>query len=290
MNEETEKIITEDANKVFPSTKPALRTMKSDMQEYINQQKMSMVDIAGKQAVKQGLKISGNYEPNKNKFITLAVIILIMISVGVFAFVVLLKNKTAQKEPGSQVRFPASVISSDKQEFVTLEANNQQNNKNKIKEIIGSDIKIGNITDFVFIDGDKHLITPELFFKYSGVNTPLGFSSFLTDKFMFGVYGADQNKPFIILKISSFENSLAVMLKWEKTISSDIKEIMPVSEASSGSKFQDKIIKNHDTRILYSESGQTVLLYSFLDKDTLVMTLNNNTFEEILRRQALSSI
>ena len=213
-----------------------------------------------------------------------------MISVGVFAFVVLLKNKTAQKEPGSQVRFPASVISSDKQEFVTLEANNQQNNKNKIKEIIGSDIKIGNITDFVFIDGDKHLITPELFFKYSGVNTPLGFSSFLTDKFMFGVYGADQNKPFIILKISSFENSLAVMLKWEKTISSDIKEIMPVSEASSGSKFQDKIIKNHDTRILYSESGQTVLLYSFLDKDALVMTLDNNTFEEILRRQALSSI
>lgn len=290
MNEETEKIITGDANRIPSPERPVLRTMKSDMQEYINQQKISIVDIAGKQAKKQGLKISENYDSGPNKFIVLAVIALLLASVGVFTYVILLKKDAVKEKSDSQTKFPVAIISSDKQEFITLNADDAQNNKSKINEIIMSDIGIGNIANFIFIDMVNNIITPELFFRYLDINTSLGFSSFLTDKFMFGVYGTSKNEPFIIFKISSFENIFAIMLKWEKTIISDISEIMTVSNIPLNTEFQDKIIKNHDARVLYDENGKIIMLYSFLDKDTLIITTSDNTFEEILRRKALSSI
>ncbi|MCR4284099.1 MAG: hypothetical protein NUV64_02145 [Parcubacteria group bacterium] len=300
MNEETEKIITTEGINQIPSPdnqqekntetnslkKPILRTMKSDMQEYINRQKMSIIDIAGKQAQKQGLKISKSYTNWPNKLITIAVIMLVIISAGVFSYTVIQKKNSQGKKEASKQNLPTPLILPNEQKIITLLKNKQEENKNIINNLILTDTKLGSLTDFIFIDESNLILTSEQFLKSIGINTPLGFSSFLSDKFMFGVYSIEKNEPFIIFKARSYENIFALMLKWEKTMKNDLSSLLPYTGDSSSIDqiFQDRIIKNHDTRIIYSQNGQIDILYSFLDKETIIITSSVETFEEILGR------
>jgi len=302
MTEETEKITTEDINQALQSSnqskenssntprKPILRTMKSDMQEYINRQKMSIIDIAGKQAKKQGLKISSPYTNWANKLITIAVIILVISSVGIFGYTAVKKKNSQTTKKTTEKNLPAPIVSTDEQRTIILSGNNQEDNKKIIEEALHSNIALGNLVNFIFTDENKNILTADQFFKYLSVDSPLGFSSFLSDKFMFGVYSLDINEPFIILKIRSYENVFALMLKWEKTMKNDLRVIVSDNGIPPYSAFQDKIIKNHDTRILYGQNGQINILYSFLDKETLIITPGIDTFEEVLRRLSSSRI
>ena len=51
---------------------------------------------------------------------------------------------------------------------------------------------------------------------------------------------------------------------------------------TSTPKFQDEELRNKDLRVFKNENGNTILLYSFLDKDTLLITGNENIFSAIL--------
>lgn len=303
MTEETEKIITEDINQApssgtqnkdidnsNPPKRPILHTMKSDMQEYIDQQKMSIVDIAGKEARRQGLKISTAYNNWTNKLITIMVIMLVIISVGVFSYTVIKKKNSQKTGEVSEQNLPTPIVLPNKQSVVTITIGKTAENKNIVKDLLQTDTQIGNLTNFIFTDESKVLLTPEKFFKSLEINTPFGFSTFLTDRFMFGVYSLEKNEPFIILKVRSYENVFALMLKWENTIKDDLNIILPNDTSLNESLFQDRIVKNHDTRILYDQNGQIDILYSFLDKDTIIMTSSMETFEEILKRLSSSKL
>jgi hypothetical protein len=56
------------------------------------------------------------------------------------------------------------------------------------------------------------------------------------------------------------------------------------STVSVALKFTDRIIENHDTRALETNLGDIVLLWTFLDRSTLVITTNEATLREILSR------
>jgi len=297
MTEETEKIITEDTNRVHlldtpkeetdnanSLKRPILHTMKSDMQEYINRQKMSIIDIAGKQAQKQGIKISTAYNNWPNKLITLAVIMLVIISTGILSYTIIRKKTSQETTENSEKNLPTSIVLPNEQKVITLLLNKPVENKNIIIGITQTDTPIGNLTNFIFTDENKNILTSEQFFESIGVNTPFGFSTFLTDQFMFGTYSFERSEPFIILKVRSYENIFALMLKWEKTMNNDLSVLLLSDNPPTDSVFQDQIIKNHDTRILYGQNRQIDILYSFLDKDTVIITSSVDTFEEILRR------
>ncbi len=48
--------------------------------------------------------------------------------------------------------------------------------------------------------------------------------------------------------------------------------------------FEDAVIRNKDVRVMRGDSGNIVLLYSFVDRSTLVVTTNEPTFVEVLTR------
>jgi len=291
MTEETEKITTEDINQYprpngKPPKRPLLRTMKSDMQEYIDRKKMSIVDIAGKQAEKQGLKISTTPTNWITSIITMVVIMLVIISVGIFGYTIIKKKNSQANKQTSIQNLPAPFVTPNEQKIITLFKEDKEQNKNIIAEMTYINAPIGNLTNFIFTDESKTILTSEQLFKSIDIKTPLGLSSFLTDGFMFGIYSLERNEPFVILKVRSYENIFALMLKWESTMRDNLNIIFPSDNASTstGSIFQDIMIKNHDTRILYNQNGQTDILYTFLDKETIIITSSVETFEEILRR------
>lgn len=126
-------------------------------------------------------------------------------------------------------------------------------------------------------------------------------------RFMLGLYRDLNNEPFLLISISSFENAFDGMLKWEPSISDDVGAIfsrftLPVVSAGEGTtslavlnpvsvgKFSDETIKNKDARVLLSGQGETILLYSFLNKQTLLITSSEEVLKVLIDKVVTSNI
>lgn len=116
----------------------------------------------------------------------------------------------------------------------------------------------------------------------------------LQQPFLFGIHIFDGNQPFLIFKPDTYETSFAGMLSWERSLPFRLgRALRPAADWTNASStlasisWADAIINNKDVRILRSKEGRTLLLYSFVDRSTLVITTNEQTFGEIVRRVAL---
>ena len=116
----------------------------------------------------------------------------------------------------------------------------------------------------------------------------------LSNPFLFGIHIFDGNQPFLILKPDTYETSFAGMLAWEKSIPFRLgRALRPAADWANASSsltailWSDAVLGNKDARVLRSAEGRTLLLYSFIDRETLVIATNEQTFGEIIRRVAV---
>ncbi len=108
--------------------------------------------------------------------------------------------------------------------------------------------------------------------------------------------------PFFILAVSSYSDTFAGMLSWEKTMPRDLSALFPrndsIDVASStvatttlalktAPIFEDEVIANHDARV-YRDAGGTVLVYGYWNQSTLVIARDQYAFSEILNRLGTS--
>ena len=73
---------------------------------------------------------------------------------------------------------------------------------------------------------------------------------------------------------------------------SDVGTLFAVPQSvSSGEKiFEDEALKNKDLRVVKDSNRKTVLLYTFLDKNTILITSNESIFSAILGKFITSKI
>jgi hypothetical protein len=120
--------------------------------------------------------------------------------------------------------------------------------------------------------------------------------------YLLGVHVYNSNQPFMILKIDSYEAGYAGMLAWEPDMLRDLSPLFAytprprIPEENAGtstvstsgqliqSGFVDRIVENHDARVLQNQSGDIYLLWTFLDRNTLVITTNEGTLREVISR------
>ncbi len=121
-------------------------------------------------------------------------------------------------------------------------------------------------------------------------NMPPSLSRSFDKEYMIGIYSFNTNEPFIILTTSDFANSYSGMLKWEKDMVSDLGKIFSIPQdiASSTMEFKDETTKNKDLRVLRRSDKVSVLIYSFIDKNTLVITTNDNILGAIVGKYNIS--
>jgi flagellar basal body-associated protein FliL len=103
--------------------------------------------------------------------------------------------------------------------------------------------------------------------------------------YMIGVYSFDTNEPFIILTTSDFGSAYAGMLKWEATMPQDLARVFNLPKLAPGAApyiFEDEAFKNKDLRVVKDADRHTVLLYSFIDRNTLVITSHENILTGLL--------
>ena len=119
-----------------------------------------------------------------------------------------------------------------------------------------------------------------------GPQMPSALKRAFEKEYMLGVYSFEANEPFIILKTKDFPSSYSGMLKWEENMVSDIGRLFSVPEGTAG--FVDEAFRNKDLRVLKNDNKKTVLLYSFIDKNTLIITANENVLMAIISKYTVS--
>ena len=117
---------------------------------------------------------------------------------------------------------------------------------------------------------------------------------------MLGLHSFDENQAFVLLQVDSYETAYAAMLSWESNMQSDLlpfftrtpsPNVQNTTTATSSTPtpamptdFVDKTLENHDTRTLYDAEGNIKLLWTFLDRNLILITTNQYTLREVVAR------
>ena len=107
--------------------------------------------------------------------------------------------------------------------------------------------------------------------------------SALGTTYLLGMYARPQHEPFLIFKTVSYEQAFAGMLLWERTMVTDLSPLFPQS-SSTIPTFVDRIVENHDARVLVDNAGTSYLLWTFVNRSTLIITTSEATLHEVILR------
>lgn len=110
--------------------------------------------------------------------------------------------------------------------------------------------------------------------KYSQSAIPADFSRFV-NTYMIGLYkGATQNSVFIVVKTDLHDNVYQELMDHENDYVQNIFKSLDGQDlvgTSTKNTFSDRRIKNIDTRVLTDDQGKVLMIYSFLDRSTLII-------------------
>jgi hypothetical protein len=154
------------------------------------------------------------------------------------------------------------------------------------------------------VDASNQQLTPlsvAQLFTILAPNAPAPLVRALDGKpYLLGLHAYDGNQPFLILQTDSYEQAFSGMLDWERYMLQDLSPFFspnqptflrndnasstPLEPVYIVPGFVDKVVENQDTRALQNNHGTVVLLWSFINRTTLVVTTNEGTLREIISR------
>lgn len=109
-----------------------------------------------------------------------------------------------------------------------------------------------------------------------------------------GVRSAGTMEPFILVKSNAFDTAFAGMLEWEAFMSADLAPLFgePVARSfnpdartddrTTRLAFVDRVVENHNVRVLYDESGNERITYGFVNRNTIILTSTHAAFAKIV--------
>lgn len=149
---------------------------------------------------------------------------------------------------------------------------------------------IAHIYPTLNIAGETQPATIEQVLNILSLQAPGTFTRTITDMNI-GLYR--NVEPFMVLKVNSFDAAFSGMLTWENTMSADLSPffgstVSGTYDAKSRTAtqilppfFVDTIISNVDTRILTDEARNERIIYSFINRNTILITTNRDALSAI---------
>lgn len=282
-----EKTLTRNENQQRLKT---LRTYQGDMQEYISKNNTSIATIAvAEQKKKEKLNIQEDvqkYEIKNKLLVTFSISFLV---IGLVAIVAVYLTQTMKDN--DVVPLETSIISYSEKK--TIVAQNKQFIISEIESLVDTWSSPANsIINIELTDNTESVSKSKIenIISYIGPNIPQNMARSLTEDYMFGIYSFGQNAPFIILKTKDYGVSYSGMLKWEENILNDLYFMFKIPGDISTYKFEDESFKNKDLRVVKSQERKTVFLYTFLDRETILITSTEDVFSALLDKYINSQI
>lgn len=311
------------AGDALPKNRPSLlariRTYKSDVAALMKGNKTSLTDIAlaGAEERRETEQVKAAAQApavkTKQRKHTLRVVIIVLLlsaAAAALAFVFFIAPRNKPAVVNTIAVTP--LIFSDKQREIDLTRTGRATALAALtQEVDRVALPLGSLAHLYLTEGvglEKKLISTERFFEILEARPPATLVRALKPDFMFGGHVFDGNQPFLIFKTTFFENAFAGMLKWEDDMAFDIgplfvhkkqslartpdgktatqtptraaREAVPLADQH----FEDAVVENKDARVVRDGSGKIIFLYTFADRDTLIMTTNESTLKEIIFR------
>jgi hypothetical protein len=288
-----------------PDKKSLVRTYKGDIESAIQASHLSSINIALAENEKLREKIKNepatpttpsNYSTNKIIIFISAILIL----TGIIGLTTLFLVKKDNSLETIQVQTLPSLITTEfKDELDTSLIPKDRVARTLSSRLNDTQITVNNFYNTYLTVGtgtQKRLASTGEFIALLGLTIPDIIKRTLLPDYMIGMYMFGQNLPFVIFKTTYFENAYAGMFEWEKNLENDFKLLfrLPGYQEEGGilgeltpttvKKFEDAVVINKDVRLIKDETGRTILLYGIVDKETVVITVNETAFKEIVNR------
>lgn len=261
---------------------PSVRTFSSDTAEYIQKKNVSMVDIAAEQSKKGQVK-QPEYKNDLNFGILSAVLVLILLVLAGAGGFWYYKNHNQINQPENQNIFFKPFILAEREEIVFVDKNDFLS---QIRTVFNKDIQVGTMLNIVAAQekgGVKQNIGTENFFQWAGIKYQSSLLDSFSGEMMFIKYSFSQDWPVLVIKIRSYDNAFSRMIKWENFMLKDLQPLLGLEFETLGN-FEDVVIENRDTRVIKETDGRDILIYSFINKDYLVISTSREALVEVFRR------
>lgn len=258
-----------------------LRTYQGDVAEFIKDKNKSTLSIALEEKHKQEKEEESNQEEPQEKSsgqqnfganFTAIILSITLIIAGVFASMFIFDYITTPKD--LEVSLKTDIIPYNNE--IMLANMSVESFGTEIKNLSAQNgISIINISD----NQGNQINTSSSLFDFLNIRArPV--TRYFDKSFVLGANG--ESGLFLIFETSDFGATFSGMLEWEKNIEEDLSFMFGQQEKSDSSfVWKDAIIKNKDARILSNNKGVSKIYYSFLNKNTLVITSSEKTLTDI---------
>ncbi len=290
---------TSEALREVPKSEPVphvpgntVRTYASDVADAMRRGQGSMVKIAlAEQARREDGGEDVADKATSRKFIALSIgLIALGIIIAVVAII------ATKKKPVTVVTNvpPPMIITLDDSRRIDITGMTRTTIKSRISDaLVNAAPRLNTIQSIVPVEqsGETYTeVSTEQFLTRIESAMPSALRRTLDSHMLFGVHAFDGNGPFLLLTTDSYATAFDAMLTYERVMFDEFYDVFGLSATDYRylftSQFQDKVIRNQDTRALLSPEGKPVFFYTFLGekKNVILIATKESTVEEVVRR------
>lgn len=312
--EQTTEIKEESEQVSLKSTAiPLVRTFRADVEQAVMRDRTSIVDMLSAEEKRRNLGETIRMAPHSkasviSKWLLLTSFVLIiggffMGGYILFHFFVLDRENTPSTvQPNEILEYDISEQSGKK----LLE------NLTALKE--NAHANIGAFTEVHFVEGfndsrglGSMTVRPSRLFEKLETKVPGALVRTTTETMDFGFHALQENEPFWMLNVNSYDVAFRAMFEWEDTMRYDLSPLfgeapVPQNTTQTGTttdqtastspevkplptlRFEDITIVNKEARALKDENGKIVLLWAAPDTNSIIITTNKTTLEVLINR------
>ena len=157
-----------------------------------------------------------------------------------------------------------------------------------LSEVNKSKLKQGDVIGVYFVE-NKKVVGLRKFLDLIKASFIPGDELFVKENFLVGVSNRETKDFFMLIKMRSLMDVFKNMRDWESKIFYDLHEFFGIKISANTEylltkDFEDGIVKNKNARILYDNERKIVLMYVYVDDNSVVLTNTESTAEEIMLR------
>ncbi len=268
-----------------PSPLKQIRTFQGDVAEAISHQKESLYSIHEKErAGLRGVNVSQQEEkkPQRKNIFLLLLGSIVLIGLTGFGSWYTYQEFVRKTSPPNITAPDSRFMSTESSLVLHITPLNQEA---LLSAIQNESARAGELRHIILKDGESARSTstsPTTFFAKLEAQAPGSLIRAFEPIFMLGLLGETR---FMIFKLRSFENAFAGMLAWEPNMAVDLYGLLVTDELGSftSAPFKDVVYQNKDVRALIV-AGEPILLYTFFDNQTLIVTEDLETLNQLSER------
>ncbi len=293
MPEQLPKNETESRIKPDPPSgrKPAIRTMKSDVEELFKTTKPSLIQLIGQEAgAKKFEKEEGRKNSKKIYFYT-AALMAILIALGVSTYLLFFKN---QPEPTPAIKLvpPAPLFATETSRTISVKTDNKAQFLQLVEDSMRETEREGSIKRLIIKlqdkSGKERFATIKDFFNFYRINPPARLLEALNDNAMFFIYNEPGgNRIGFALGTRDPNRTWRDFISWENSLLSDFQPLFFGEKPEVViAPFEDRTYHNVDWRFLkLSPEKDLGIGYTiFSAKNILLITTGKGAMETAINR------